>query len=43
MSFHRSDDGGKLTEEEQEVRNSNKEKKHLEGKWKEKVSEPTMH
>ena len=32
-----------LTEEEQEVRNSDKEKKHLEGKWKEKVSEPTMH
>ena len=32
-----------LTEEEQEVRNSDKEKKHLEGKSKEKVSEPTMH
>ena len=35
-----------LTEEKQEVRNSdkeNKEKKHLEGKLKEKVSEPTMH
>ena len=43
MTFHHSDDGGKLTEEKQEVRNSNKEKKHLEGKSKEKVSEPTMH
>ena len=32
-----------LTEEEQEVRNSDTEKKHLEGKLKEKVSEPTMH
>ena len=32
-----------LTEEEQEVRNSDKEKQHLEGKLKEKVSEPTMH
>ena len=35
-----------LIEEKQEVRNSdkeNKEKKHLEGKSKEKVSEPTMH
>ena len=35
-----------LTEEEQEVRNSDKENKgikHLEGKLKEKVSEPTMH
>ena len=37
------DDGGKLTEEKQEVRNSEKEKKHLGGKSKEKVSEPTMH
>ena len=35
-----------LTEKKQEVSNSdkeNKEKKHLEGKFKEKVSEPTMH
>ena len=35
-----------LTEEDHEVRNSdkeNKEKKHLERKSKEKVSEPTMH
>ena len=34
-----------LTEEEQDVRNSDKENKEkkLEGKLKEKVSEPTMH
>ena len=42
MTFQRSDDGGKLTEDKQEVRNSNKENKHLEGKSKEKVGEPTM-
>ena len=43
MTNHRSDDGGKLTKEKQEVRNSDKEIKHLEGKSKERVSEPTMH
>ena len=33
-----------VTEKEQEVRNSDKEnKENLEGKSKEKVSEPTMH